>query len=626
MPYRIEIDGLRALAVVAVILYHADFPFCGGGYVGVDVFFVISGYLITSLLISQHRSGSFSLAHFYERRARRILPALYTVMAVACGLGWIWLTPAEMQRFAQSVLAVTGFASNVLFWTESGYFDTAAALKPLLHTWSLAVEEQFYLLLPLVLGLGLRAGRRVAAMILVALAGLSFAAIFQPQLGAPEAAFFLLPARAWELLLGSLLALHDGARAMEPVGGLRRVVSDVAAGLGLAAIGYAVVAFDAQTPHPGLPTLVPTLGTALVLAWARPGTWTQRLLQLRPLVAIGLGSYSAYLWHHVLFVFARLQSLEEPSPIVYSGLIVLVGGLSYLSWRFVETPFRAPERVTRGRLLVSVLLASAAFVGFGWFGNQTLGFAEQRTTEAQRRVLETTRTQRLDEVIQCSADGTSYLYTRADGSTPTVTWAAFGDSHIGAYANALAEALLPRGEGVRQWGCNSCPPAFGLPSHEPRCWNWTQAAAARVVNDPTIRNVLVTYRLTEWGRESNPVVLDELWSAYVNVVNAFVAAGKRVFVVVQAPELPVHIDELIFRHRLSPEHIVGTKRDQWETTIDPHRRRLQSLPQEVTLVDPAKVLCDAQWCDAVRGGVALYFDNNHLSTRGADVVVRSILR
>lgn len=206
--YRREVDGLRAVAVVPVMLFHAGFQEFGGGFVGVDVFFVISGYLITTIILGELKRGSFSIATFYERRARRILPALFFVMAMCIPFAWCWLLPSDMEEFAKSLRAVSIFGSNILFAQKSGYFDTAAELKPLLHTWSLAVEEQFYVLFPLLLMLMWRFGKKWTVILLVLIAAASLGVAHGNVFDDPAATFFLLPTRVWELALGSFVAFY----------------------------------------------------------------------------------------------------------------------------------------------------------------------------------------------------------------------------------------------------------------------------------------------------------------------------------------------------------------------------------------------------------------------------------
>ena len=367
MRYRSEIDGLRAVAVVPVILYHAGSDLFSGGYVGVDVFFVISGYLITSILVEDLAAGRFSIARFYERRARRILPALFLVLLCTTALAWAWMVPSQLDSYARALVAVVLFVSNVHFWRAEDYFAPAAELNPLLHTWSLAVEEQFYIAFPIFLLLLWRFGRR---RMLPTIGALSLASLALAEWGwrnEPAASFFLLPTRAWELGAGALcaLVLREG-----PVRG-----RPLLAGLGLGLIAVAVFAFDDETPFPSLYALAPVGGTALVILFARAGSPVARLLSLRAMVGIGLVSYSAYLWHQPLFALARVRSVAHPSPELMLGLVLATFALAYLSWRFVEQPFRGrtPVLSTRPAVFAASGAAAAVFVGVGLYGQATAG-------------------------------------------------------------------------------------------------------------------------------------------------------------------------------------------------------------------------------------------------------------
>jgi len=316
MQYRAEIDGLRALAVLPVILFHAGFEWFSGGFVGVDVFFVISGYLITTIIISEMAEGKFSIVNFYERRARRILPALFFVMAACLPFAWLWLTPADLKDFGQSLVAASAFSSNILFWIEGGYFATASELKPLIHTWSLAVEEQYYILFPIFLMLTWRLGIK---WILILLSTVFFISLGIAQWGAynsPTAAFFLLPTRGWELLVGVFAAFYLKYNTHLKSHSLNQALSL----LGFGMIVYSIIAFDETTPFPSLYALVPTIGTGLLILCAVPKTFVHRLLSLKYIVGIGLISYSAYLWHQPLLAFARHRLLGDVS---HSILIVL---------------------------------------------------------------------------------------------------------------------------------------------------------------------------------------------------------------------------------------------------------------------------------------------------------------
>jgi peptidoglycan/LPS O-acetylase OafA/YrhL len=378
MQYRREIDGLRALAVVPVILFHAGFAVFSGGFVGVDVFFVISGYLITSIIISEQRQGTFTLAGFYERRARRILPALFLVLACTLPFAWMWLLPAEMKSFSESLVAVSAFASNIFFWRTSGYFDSAAELKPLLHTWSLAVEEQYYVFFPLLLMLLAHVSRRWLAGLLAAAALASLALAQLRVVVSPAATFYLLPTRGWELLIGALIALFLSRGKLAP---RPRWVDELLAGAGLLLIAVAIFAFDRQTPFPSVYTLVPTVGAGLIILFAQPATGVGKLLGSRGFVGIGLISYSAYLWHQPILALARQQALAEPPRWEMAGFAVASLVLAFLSWRFVERPFRARARFGRREILGLGLAGSLFFAAFGLAGVRSGGFDSRMTPE-----------------------------------------------------------------------------------------------------------------------------------------------------------------------------------------------------------------------------------------------------
>ncbi|OWV84459.1 acyltransferase [Rhizobium sp. R693] len=307
MEHRREIDGLRAIAVVPVVLWHAGFAPFSGGFVGVDIFFVISGFLITGIIIHELDEGRFSLTRFYERRARRILPALFVVVVACVPFAWFWMLPDMLENFGQSVVATLLFANNLLLAKTSGYWDLEAEFKPLLHTWSLGVEEQYYVLFPLLLLILWRWGRKFAV---VATAVILLASFAMCEIGghlSPQVNFYLTTSRAWEILVGSICAFV-GLR-------LSRTSNEALSAAGLLLIAVSIFLYDKNVPFPSLFTVVPVVGTALVLLFARQGTIACSVLSLPPLVGIGLISYSVYLWHQPLFAFARTYSLEPLTPL-----------------------------------------------------------------------------------------------------------------------------------------------------------------------------------------------------------------------------------------------------------------------------------------------------------------------
>lgn len=380
MKYRAEIDGLRALAVLPVILFHAGFEVFSGGFVGVDVFFVISGYLITSILISDLKNNRFSFIDFYERRARRILPALFLVVLLCIPFAWLLMLPSQMLDFSESLVAVVFFASNILFWQESGYFESSAEEKPLLHTWSLAVEEQFYLLFPVFLFLVWRLGSNRVFWAIGFLAGFSLLLSEWGWRNAWVANFYLIPTRAWELLLGSMAAFVVSKKGVRP--------NNFFALSGLIAIVASIFIYDESTPFPSIYSLVPVLGVVSIVLCADSETLAGRLLKTKVLVGIGLISYSAYLWHQPIFAFARITAPE--SLALMMGLSIASLGLAYLSWKYVEVVFRnkdiVPKEIIFGCSISGVvLLASIGALGH-IYHDEIEGYWLSKKSEGYKRI------------------------------------------------------------------------------------------------------------------------------------------------------------------------------------------------------------------------------------------------
>ena len=373
MKYRREIDGLRALALIPVILFHAGLQTFSGGFVGVDVFFVISGYLITTIILTEKDAGKFTLLNFYERRARRILPALFLMTFTCIPFGWYFLAPGDLKDLSESILSVNLFASNILFWRTSGYFDTAAELKPLLHTWSLAVEEQFYLLFPCFILLVWNQGKRCVVIILIIVFCASLTAAQWGSMHKPVAAFFLLPTRGFEILIGTFAAYHlylnKKSRNVQIY-----LINEAFGLIGLFLILIAVFVFDKRTPTPSLFTLVPTVGTLFIILFANYKTLVGRILGSSTFVGVGLISYSAYLWHQPLLAFLRVNSGSDLNAILILPIFVTTLGIGFLSWRYIEIPFRKKNIISRKTFSYYIILCSTFLLIFGIFGSYTTGF------------------------------------------------------------------------------------------------------------------------------------------------------------------------------------------------------------------------------------------------------------
>jgi peptidoglycan/LPS O-acetylase OafA/YrhL len=437
MQYRREIDGLRALAVVPVIFFHAGIDTFRGGFVGVDVFFVISGYLITSIILAEYEAKKFTLIDFYERRARRILPALFLVMAVSIPFALALLLPGALKDFARSVQYAAVSFSNFLFFRQSGYFDTEAELKPLLHTWSLAVEEQFYIIFPLFVMLGLAYFRKRLVLVLAFIAVASLAYAQYRVFRNPSATFFLLPTRAWELGLGVLAAFYlQGKRADYLYDNAKPSPWIEAGGLiGLALIAVSVFTFHSEMPVPGLYSLIPTVGTVLIILAVTPQTWAGRLLGTAPLVGLGLISYGAYLWHQPIFSFTRHALARPPSDLVLVLLSVLALLLAYISWKFVERPFRNKQTISRkGIFLFSVGCVLAAFA-FNYIVQRYDGFVSRYPADDRMLVALDQRTANR-YIVRRFNDAQLAEFSQAGKKKVLI----IGDSHAQDMANVIYES------------------------------------------------------------------------------------------------------------------------------------------------------------------------------------------
>jgi peptidoglycan/LPS O-acetylase OafA/YrhL len=449
MDYRREIDGLRALALLPVILFHAGFETFSGGFVGVDVFFVISGYLITSVILAEIEQGKFSIINFYERRARRLLPALFLVMLVCIPFAWIWLLPTDMKDFSKSLVAVSVFVSNILFRRQSGYFDTAAELKPLLHTWSLAVEEQYYVIFPIFLMLFWRLGRRWILVTLGLIFVASLAAAQWAAYAKPAAAFYLFPARAWELLIGAFAAYYLAKTNCKDFG---KGFGEFCGWLGVTLILYAIFSYSKATPFPGLYALIPTLGALLVILFATQQTKVGKFVGNKAFVGVGLISYSAYLWHQPVFAFARTYTFGQLSIEITALLILLIFFLALLSFKYIETPFRSKGKVSRHSVFLLSILGAVFFISVGTIGSVMNGFPGNQAS--------------INEAIGDWSHPGKLSKTNIDGyyklhASKPIDVLFFGDSHAEQFA-PLSSEMEALGLNVGFLSGGGCPPVPNL--------------------------------------------------------------------------------------------------------------------------------------------------------------------
>ena len=451
MRHRQDIDGLRALAIIPVVLFHARHAWFPGGFAGVDVFFVISGFLIARILVAEHEAGAFSIGGFYDRRVRRLLPAFFVFLICTAAAAYLLLLPSEMRVFARSSIAATLFVSNIFFWRSSSYFGPDADTAPLLHTWSLGVEEQYYVLFPIALAIVFRLGWSRFLPTLIVIAGaisLLLAEIIANR--APEAAFYLLPTRAWELLVGAWLACRRPGRPPT------RSIANIAGLCGLLLVLAPMLLYTEHTRFPGIAALPVCSGTALLL-WSgdRTRSWASDLLSLHPLVWVGRISYSLYLWHWPLLLFPQIVLQRDLAVHEIAAAISAAVIVSAFSWRYVEQPFRRPWLAFRGwtprstsiaaslAAIAATVLAFAPLLGGGpW---RTPALVNQLDAEGVLPAPHSPCEAFLDRPGTCPS-----------AAAPIVLL--WGDSHAGHYRQALADLGRERGFEVREASRAGCAP------------------------------------------------------------------------------------------------------------------------------------------------------------------------
>ncbi len=671
MNYRRDIDGLRAIAVLSVVFYHAGLGF-PGGYVGVDVFFVISGYLITALILKDLERGTFSMSNFWERRIRRIFPALAVMVAVTCVAGWFLLLPDDLAKLGASVIAQSLLVSNFYFWRTTNYFAGANEEKPLLHTWSLAVEEQFYLIFPIALmafwwawsrwqkaqadrrsklGDGtLDAGhatldsslatsysppvtsptgdqrRWTLFWIFAAVASLSFGLSMWGVKAQPFATFFLLPTRAWELLLGSMLAVLPASVVVRSV-----ALRDILCLAGLGGIFIPVFFYGEETSFPGMAALPPCLGTA-ALIWANTPSrrdsqraWTAAALSWSPMVSIGLFSYSLYLWHWPVICYSSYWAVSEFTAVEKWGLVLASVVLAVASWRWIETPFRMKQCFTIRSHVMGLALFVSLISGFaGWLGYQSGGFPERVAPEIQV-VLEDL------EKDQAERQKLSYLapnitdYSQANlrnlprigqqNATP-LSFAVLGDSHAQVAMplfDQLAKKHQKSGVAITHQGT---PPLLG--------WQITQKGGAA---DPAgLWNAAFEFIQAE---KIQDVFLLGYWSSYdqgeidrkaVETIEKLLSAGINVWILKGAPTYHQNVARMYLRNLF-----FRSMNTQTESVVHPNHK-----PQGSGLLGVVQKIFRDQIIDASDGFLdqtsgyhrvalnnhMLYFDGNHLTREG----------
>lgn len=664
MKYRAEIDGLRALAVVPVILYHAGFKLFSGGYVGVDVFFVISGYLITTIIITELETGTFSLIHFYERRARRILPALFVMMFACLPFAWFWLLPDAMKQFSKNLVAINVYASNILFWRTSGYFDTATELKPLIHTWSLAVEEQYYVLFSLFLMAAWKLGkhwivRLLAVVFVISLAGAQWLSATNPSFN-----FYMLPTRVWELLIGAFIALYY---AHHNIKRHNHNIEQLGSFIGLLLITYSIFAYNDKTPFPSVYALVPTLGAALIIIFATNKTVVGSLLGLKPLVFIGLISYSAYLWHQPIFAFVRERSLNEPSMYLMGTLAVVSFALAYFSWNYVERPFRNKHYISRNRVFLYGILCSVFFIGFGLAGYLSNGFTSRVSPTIQK--FSSINMSLFEKQVKFCWDGVKASPNVGSAcllgdSKSSPTFAIIGDSSVGALVEPLNSIAYKKGISGFGYTFRSCPPLNSInpipfSDEDKKCAELRESFFSNLLTNGVIpRTIILGARYPflldksrfdnkeggienggqwVWDVKANSDIeyKNKMSANLINSIRLILESGRKVILIYPVPEAGWDVPARLARiYKLNGEIRAYDASTSYMRFIERNKDAyiaLDSLGDHGNLIriKPEKLLCNTyveNRCVTHINGTPLYFDDNHLSNAGAQIINNEIIK
>jgi peptidoglycan/LPS O-acetylase OafA/YrhL len=638
MKHTPHLDGLRAFAVLLVVGYHAFPAVVPGGYIGVDVFFVISGYLITGIIARGLEDRDFSIAAFYARRVRRIFPALIVVLAACSAAAWLILLPDELRQFGEEVAATAGFVANVELWSQSGYFDTAAELKPLLHMWSLGVEEQFYIAFPLLMLIARRIKLPVLWLVVTAGAA-SLVACLVLTSTYPDASFFLPHTRIWEILAGGALALRP-AWTLAPA---RRddFVCDFLAWLGVGLIAGAGLLLQQGILYPGGWALLPVGGSVLLIAAGEEAWFNRTILSWRPLVMIGIVSYPLYLWHWPLLSFARILYLGEPEPVVKLGLVALSLLLAMLTYLLVERPIRlrAPTLARVG--VLAVLLLSVGLVGDRAMALDGLPSRFKDNSLDGAASLSSGRIAADLVTNACSVPETlrslGGYWCQSDNRGPP-SFALIGDSHAIQLFQPLVHASAPgqRWELISRPGCTF---ALNIARKDGDGCNQLSAPVIdAVVRDARIDVVLFAFwhlhaQAVDYaslkpeppGTTNNDRLVDGLSATF----DRLEAAGKAVVLLVDNPQIALDVKDCVVERpfRLKAP-VCSITRSEHETAMAPFRRLVQALRArhpKLIVYDPTDIYCSDR-CEVAHQGKSLYMDVHHLSDYGASLVVPGLTK
>lgn len=659
LPYRADIDGLRAIAVLLVVFFHAFPEWVKGGFIGVDVFFVISGYLISSIIFNQLSNNNFNLLDFYCKRVSRIFPALILVLAFCYLLGWLALLSDEYLQLGKHMAGASVFLSNFVLVKESGYFDNSAYTKPLLHLWSLGIEEQFYIIWPLIISL-LWKQQRVLLKSIAILAIISFAFSKVTLQSDSASAFYYPHTRFWELLAGTVLAYFNyinknitPSENRQEKTHLQKIInflslrflspnSQCAIGIALGLLG--ILFITKNKAFPGWWALLPVFSTVLIIS-AGPKSWFNRvILSNNILVWFGLISYPLYLWHWPLLSFARIIESETPSLLFRTGLVLLSIFLSWLTYSFIETPMRKVQTMHIKIPLLVICLAATGATGYSAYANDGLP-NRAHIKNLRNNKNELIRTPTADDACkaQVSSYGHAFHYCRFNDMGAAETVAVIGDSHAHVAYPGIAELLATRNINTLLLANSSCPPFLGGEHGDTaiiknQCKTNIEKLISIVVKKPEIKTVLIFSRgpiymtgkgFGEAEKDVNiqpPPIPDSLfYSSLQNTINNLHESGKTVIYISENPEIgkdPAICIDRPLRLKIKDCAIDFSEVKRRQENYMNILKRLSN----VTVVDVTAKFCDRDKCYAIRNGNLLYADDDHLSVEGSRFQAKQLLK
>ncbi|MCP2121422.1 acyltransferase family protein [Enterobacter mori] len=625
IKYRTEIDGLRAIAVLAVIIFHAFPSALPGGFVGVDIFFVISGFLITSIIIRELENNNFSIIQFYERRARRILPALIFMMLIISPFAFIWILPSDFDNFLKSIIAVLTFTSNFLFANESGYFAPNVDLKPLLHTWTLAVEEQYYIFFPLILCVFWKFGKKTSLFIIIMISALSLTLAQIGSITSPTNTFYLLHTRAWELLVGSMCAFYFTGKKIPAIEKHSAIISFT----GLLLIIASISLLNKDYPYPSFYTLMPTIGAALILLFATRQNLVGKLLSFKVFSMLGLISYSAYLWHQPIFSLARNRDISEPGITTMSILILLTLALSFFSWKYIETPFRKKEKFSRK----SIFAYSGIFSFAIMICASSLLFINKNYDITGKKELQNFLNYRLRGNLgldkACEKTFTLAKECRTNNAPEIVLW---GDS----YAMQMAKAITSSNIDVKliQFTISQCSPVLGYSSAgtvfgAKNCIDANNKVFEFIKNTNSVKTVVLSSPFIQLGRDYVAVNSDD-HTVKINyhqslnnlkqTIKKIDRLGKKVVIISPTPESGYDIGQCLKKSILIGRNpsICNFKYPVQDEESERIIKALGSLQYIAKVIMMDSLICQNGECLAYEDNKMLYRDKGHLSYEGSE--------